>query len=239
VFRSEFSSVLVVLPILWVVGRALHIDTDELELVAAPVILAWFAARGRKTVDIWRFIAKFLLATGVVVGLPLLLYSIMRGIVLLVKSPDPPYLTLLASLLAVAASSMLFWFGRNEALALGLRWLGLSDATTGRKARFAVYWLVSLVLVAAALRGNGPQFDSLCASAREAGAKLWEVTTSMEGLLYSGCEIRPQGEGYAVTIGAVPEGKDGRPIRFRAIVKDGFVNQFKWLGGDPRGSGEQ
>jgi hypothetical protein len=161
-FLKEFSSALVILPILWVVGRALHIDTDHLELVAAPVILAWFAARGRETEDvtwpmlpIWRFIAKFLVATGVVVGLPLLLYSIMRGIVLLLKSPDPPYLTIVASLLAVAASSMLFWFGRNEALALGLRWLGLSDATTGQKARFALYWLVSLVLVAAALRGNG------------------------------------------------------------------------------------
>src|SRR5437763_207460 len=82
------------------------------------------------------------------------------------------------------------WFARNEALALGLRWLGLSDSTTGQKARFALYWLVSLVLIAEGLRGDGPQFDRLCASAREAGAEIFgEVTTSLEGTLYSGCEI--------------------------------------------------
>lgn len=249
-FLKEFTSALVVLPILWVVGRALHLEMDKLEFVAAPVILAWFAARGWKTEDtswpwslpIWRFLPKFLIATGIVVGLPLLLYSIVRGLGLLLKSHDLPYLTIGASVLAVAISSMLLWLAREEALASGLRWLGLSDATTGQKARFAFYWLVSLVLIVAAVRRDGPQFDRLCDSARKAGADMFgEVTTSLDGLLYSGCEIRSQGEGYAVTIGAVPADKDGRAkgiVHFRAILyPDGDSLHFEQVTGDPRRSG--
>jgi hypothetical protein len=249
-FAKEFVSALVVILIVWVLARLFHVETESLEFVAAPVILAWFTVRGWRTEDptwpfrrrIWKFLARFLLATAVVVGMPLLVYSVVYGTILLLKLHRPPYLLISGYLAAIIVSSALVWVGRKTAVRLGMSFLGLSHATVAAKARFAFYWLVSLALVANAVWPEGPEFNTLCDAARQAGRDIVDpVRTSLEGMQFSECVIRTQGEGYAVTIGAVSGGEDHRRpeiIHYKAVVyPDGEAHHLELIRADPRGDG--
>ena len=249
-FSKEFVSALVVIPIIWILARLLHVESEKLEFVAAPVILAWFAVRGWKTEDatwpgrlpLWKFIPKFLYATLVLVGLPLLAYSIASGWLRLLEFHDPPYLLIFVYAVAVVVSGALIWIGRETAVRLGSSPLGLSQATVAGKARFGFYWLVSLGVLAIAVWPEGPAFDTLCNHARRAGADMFSpVPTSLEGMQFLKCAVRRQGEGYAVTLGAVSR-DDGsarlQVIHFRVILySNGETHHFERVMADPRDEG--
>ena len=121
---KEFVSALVVIPIVWIIARLFHTEFGGVEFVAAPVILAWFAVRGWKTDDpawpgrlpVWRFVPKFLLATLMVVGAPLLAYSVLYGFFILLKLYRPPYLLISGFVGAIITSSALIWIGRKPAI---------------------------------------------------------------------------------------------------------------------------
>ena len=246
-FRKEFVSALVVVPIVWIIARLLQIEPGRIEFVAAPIILAWFAVRGWKTEEatwpgqfpIWKFIPKFLLATITVVGLPLLIYSIVYGCVLLFQFHDPPDLVIFGYIAVVAVSSILLWAGRKTALRLALSYLGLSHATLTEKARFGFYWSVSLALLAKAMWPEPFDFNRLCSLARQASSDIVSpVSTLMEGLHFSECAIQRQGDGYAVTIGAVSGGDAAaKPyfVHYNAILyPNGQLHHIELIRRDPR-----
>lgn len=151
---------LVVVPPVWILARLLHTESGSVKFLAAPIILAWFAARGWKTEDctwprrlpLWKFIPKFLLATLVVLGPPLVIYSIGYGCIILLKIHNPRYLLVAAYIGLTMVSALLIWIGRHVAFRLTMSALGLTHATTCARMRFAFYWLVSLSLVALAIR---------------------------------------------------------------------------------------
>jgi hypothetical protein len=245
VFFREFASGIVVLPIIWVLGRLLHIESGKVEFVAAPVILAWFAVRGWETEEaIWpfrltlSFIRNFVLATFVLVGLPLLLYSVVYGCILLLKFHDPHYLRLLAFVVGSIVSSALVWIGRETGIQFAVSILGLSHATVTEKARFGFYWLASIAVLAFAVWPRQPTFETLCDYARQAGRDIDSANTgSLERMKYSSCSVRSLGDGYVVTIGAVSgdNGGIGKITHFSATLsRNGNVNNIQLLGSDLR-----
>jgi hypothetical protein len=244
---QEFVSALVVIPIIWILARLLQTESGSVELIAAPVILAWFTVRGWKTEDdplwptklpIWQFIPRFLLATTIVVGLPLLIFGVVLGFVRLVQFHRQPMLLISIYAAAIIVSFSLIWIGRRNALRLITSWLGLSDTGPFTKARFAFYWLVSLAFVAIAIWPEPVQFDALCDQARNAGLND-PVPSSVEQMQFSECVIKRRGAGYAVTIGAVLEKGKHSPseiIHYSAIMyPGGGVHHLERYNSDPRG----
>jgi hypothetical protein len=222
-----------------------HAETIRVELIAAPVILAWLAARGWKTEHaMWplrppfrSLIARFLIATLIFVGLPLLSYSIVLGFVRSLELHDPPYLVIFGYAVAVIVSGALIWIGKRDAARLVLDFLGLSRATWFEKTRVGIYWLMSVAVLAYAIWPEELDVDILCKDARRAYTDMFGgVPESLKGTRYA-CSTIPQGQGWAVTITIIPSENSGirsPGLRFRAtLYSNGESRGIELLPSDP------